>query len=90
MNKYPQTKVVIEGHTDSVGSAALNKKLSQKRANSVRDYLIKKLDINKDRLTAKGYGKDKPIASNKTAEGRTTNRRIQAAITAKSEYYEKR
>ncbi len=66
----------VEGHTDSVGSAKLNQTLSESRANSVRDFLIDK-GIGSDRLTAIGYGEDKPIATNKTRTGRTQNRRVE-------------
>jgi OOP family OmpA-OmpF porin len=90
MTKYPQTKAAIEGHTDSVGSAASNKKLAQKRADAVRNALIKDFTIDASRLTAKGYGEDKPIATNDTAEGRQANRRIQAVVSAETEYFEKK
>jgi hypothetical protein len=81
MTSYPETKVEIEGHTDSVGSAAYNQRLSQKRADSVRDYLIENFNISPDRLTAKGYGEERPVTTNETKEGRRLNRRIQAVIT---------
>ncbi len=90
MTTYPETKTVIEGHTDNTGSADYNQKLSQRRAESVRDYLIRHFNISPDRLAAKGYGKDRPIATNDTAEGRLRNRRIEAVITAETETYEKR
>jgi OOP family OmpA-OmpF porin len=90
MVKYPETKAVIEGHTDSTGAAAYNQSLSQRRAESVRDYLIKNFNINPDRLTAKGYGEEKPVASNDTKEGRSQNRRIEAVFNAEEEYYEKK
>ncbi|OPY87971.1 MAG: Outer membrane porin F precursor [Smithella sp. PtaU1.Bin162] len=80
MNKYPDLKVTIEGHTDDVGSAAYNKKLSQKRAEAVKKYLVNKKGIDAKRLTAKGFGEEKPIASNKTKEGRQKNRRVEAAV----------
>lgn len=67
-------KLDIEGHTDDIGSISYNELLSQRRANAVMDYLIKE-GINKNRLSAKGYGELKPIASNKTAAGRAQNRR---------------
>lgn len=70
---------VIEGHTDSVGSDALNKRLSEMRADSVVRYLSDHFKIDKDRLQAVGYGKDKPIAENATDEGRRKNRRVQIA-----------
>lgn len=76
LNEYPNAKFTVEGHTDSVGSAKLNQSLSEKRANSVRDFLIKE-GIAADRLTAIGYGEDKPIATNNTRAGRAQNRRTE-------------
>ncbi|RPG28626.1 MAG: OmpA family protein [Muricauda sp. TMED12] len=76
LNEYPTAKFTVEGHTDSVGSASLNQKLSESRANSVRDFLIDK-GIGSDRLTAIGYGEDKPIATNNTRAGRAQNRRVE-------------
>lgn len=70
----------IEGHTDNVGAADMNMKLSQRRADSVRNYLIKKFGIAADRITAKGFGLTKPRASNKTAKGRYENRRVEALM----------
>ena len=90
MAKYPETTAVIEGHTDSVGAASANKKLSQKRADAVLNTLIKSYTVGSNRLSAKGYGEDKPIASNDTTEGRQTNRRIQAVVSAETEYFEKK
>jgi OOP family OmpA-OmpF porin len=82
MQKNPQTNVVIEGHTDNVGSEESNAKLSESRANSVKEYLITKLGVSKDRLKSVGYGSKKPVASNDTVEGKQKNRRVQAVITA--------
>lgn len=76
LNKYPVLKIDIEGHTDITGSAKLNKALSQKRANTIMNFLISK-GIAKDRLTATGYGSEKPVATNKTAKGRQENRRVE-------------
>ena len=76
LNEYPTAKFTVEGHTDSVGSEKLNQSLSEKRANSVRDFLVKE-GIGADRLTAIGYGEAKPIASNNTRAGRTQNRRVE-------------
>lgn len=76
MKKYPQTKGTIEGHTDNVGSAQYNMKLSQRRAESVVNMLAEQYGIDRSRLTARGYGLTRPVASNKTAEGRQKNRRI--------------
>jgi OOP family OmpA-OmpF porin len=80
MQTYPTTTTVIEGHTDSVGSAAMNKDLSQRRAEAVREYLIKNYNIDANRIKAVGYGPDRPVADNATAQGRQLNRRIEAAI----------
>lgn len=78
MKEYPQVKGVIEGHTDNKGSKALNDRLSQERAQSVKNYLTKEFGIEPSRLQAKGYGFSKPIADNATAAGRQKNRRIVA------------
>jgi outer membrane protein OmpA-like peptidoglycan-associated protein len=77
MSHKTSTKIEISGHTDNVGKKAVNKKLSQDRANAVRDYLVSK-GIAADRITATGYGDEKPIAPNDTTEGRQKNRRIEA------------
>lgn len=70
-------RIEISGHTDTTGKKAVNKKLSQQRADSVRDYLVSK-GVEADRVTAVGYGDEKPVAPNDTAEGRQKNRRIEA------------
>jgi OOP family OmpA-OmpF porin len=80
MTTYPDTTAVIEGHTDNVGTADYNQKLSQRRAESVRQYLVDKFGISPARLKSVGYGFNKPIADNGTAEGRAKNRRIDAVI----------
>jgi len=80
MNKYPDTTAVIEGHTDNVGTDAYNLKLSQRRAESVVDYLVTDLHIASSRLSAVGYGEMRPIADNSTDEGKQMNRRINAVI----------
>jgi len=80
MNRHSDVDVVIEGHTDSRGSDAYNQGLSQRRADSVRQYLIDKFGISASRLTAKGYGESKPIADNNTAQGRQRNRRVVAVF----------
>lgn len=71
----PSIEVEIQGHTDNVGSQELNQKLSLERAQSVKNYLVEK-GIDSARMTTKGYGEAKPIASNDTPEGRQKNRRI--------------
>jgi OmpA-OmpF porin, OOP family len=76
LEKNLALNVKIKGHTDSTGTAAYNMKLSENRAKAVMEYLIKK-GIDKDRLSAKGYGLTQPIASNDTKEGRAKNRRVE-------------
>lgn len=76
LNEWPDVKVEVQGHTDSSGGDKHNLDLSQKRAQSVMDYLVSK-GVNAARLTAKGYGETKPIADNKTKEGRAENRRVE-------------
>ena len=73
----PKLRLSIEGHTDSDGSDEHNLTLSQNRANSVRDYLISTYKISPNRLEAKGWGESKPIDTNKTAEGKANNRRVE-------------
>lgn len=80
MKKYPTTTAVIEGHTDNVGGHEYNMKLSQRRAESVVNYLVEKFGIERSRLAAKGYGSTRRIAYNSTPEGRQQNRRINAVI----------
>lgn len=76
LKEWGDVKVEVAGHTDSVASDAYNMKLSQRRADAVRDYLISK-GIAASRLTAKGYGESKPIADNNTEAGRYQNRRVE-------------
>lgn len=83
MRQYPDTSVVIEGHTDSRGSADYNRKLSQQRANAVMQYLISEFSIDEQRVTALGKGEESPVADNETAQGRAQNRRVQAEIKTK-------
>lgn len=80
LNEQKNLKGVIEGHTDNVGNAKSNQLLSQRRANAVRDYIVKNFKIDKKRLSAKGFGQTKPVADNATAEGRAQNRRIEATF----------
>jgi OmpA-OmpF porin, OOP family len=80
LQKYPERRVVIEGHTDSVGSDAYNLDLSQRRADAVRDFLLQN-GVNPAQLTTRGYGKASPVASNATAEGRQQNRRVELIIS---------
>ncbi len=75
----PGYKVDISGHTDNTGKADKNQILSEARANSVKAYFVAK-GVNESRLNATGFGQDKPIASNKTAKGRTQNRRVEMTV----------
>ena len=81
LKEFPGAKGVIEGNTDNIGNNAANTKLSQNRADSVRNYLIKTFGIAPERISAKGYGPSKPIADNKTKEGKLQNRRVEANFT---------
>jgi len=76
---HPELTMAIEGHTDSKGTRAYNLKLSDKRAVSVKNYLVSK-GVQASKLTAKGYGPDRPVASNDTVEGRQKNRRVEFTI----------
>ena len=80
LEKYPSVNISIEGHTDNTGSAAGNQKLSEQRAAAVKAYLVKK-GISADRMVAVGYGQTQPIADNKTAAGRASNRRVDFKMT---------
>lgn len=81
MREHPEARVVLAGHTDSIGSKTYNMKLSHKRAASVRNYLVKKEGISADRITLSGFGYNEPVASNSTSEGRALNRRVQGIVT---------
>jgi outer membrane protein OmpA-like peptidoglycan-associated protein len=80
LTKFTDTKATIEGYTDDQGADENNRRLSQKRAESVRDYLIREFKIPADRLKAVGYGESNPVADNATPEGRQKNRRVEAII----------
>lgn len=83
MKEHSDIKLTIEGHTDNVGKAAYNKNLSQRRAEAVKNYMVTKGGIEADRLNAVGYGQERPVASNKTRDGRAKNRRVEAAVDYK-------
>jgi len=84
LKDYPDTVLVIEGHTDSTGSGAHNKKLSEQRAQTVIDALFAD-GVDRSRLTPKGWGEDKPLQTNATAEGRAQNRRVEVHIAPNQE-----
>lgn len=78
---FDQPTVIIEGHTDSTGSAQTNKELSRKRAEAVKTYLVANRTLPENHIRATGYGPDRPLAPNTTPEGRAINRRIDVLIT---------
>lgn len=82
MRENPEIKIEIGGHTDNVGKAATNLKLSQNRAKAVGTYMISK-GLSSSRIVSKGYGLSKPVASNKTKEGKAKNRRVEFTILDK-------
>ena len=79
LKKYPDLRVEVAGHTDSQGAADYNQGLSERRANTVRDYLIN-AGVPASQLTARGYGEADPVADNATADGRARNRRVELRI----------
>lgn len=81
LNEYPKSSLRIIGHTDSVGNSESNLTLSERRAESVGNYLIQQ-NVKSGRLSTFGYGERRPIADNKTAAGRSANRRVEISITA--------
>jgi len=81
LNKYKDTEILIEGHTDSTGSESLNMRLSEKRATSVSRQL-KSQGVAGRRITTNGYGENQPVADNGTKTGRQANRRVEVAIFA--------
>jgi OOP family OmpA-OmpF porin len=83
IKKHPHYKWEVGGYTDGVGSASYNKKLSKQRAQSVVDYLVSQ-GANRKNLKIVGYGKDNPIATNETLEGRSMNRRVEIKVLSKN------
>ena len=90
MKQYENTRVEVQGHTDSRGSAAYNESLSQRRAAAVAAVLVREHGVNPANVTARGYGEANPIASNDTEEGRAANRRVVGQVSAKVERLEQR
>lgn len=88
LEKYPQAKVRIEGHTDSVGQASYNLKLSRERAQAVADHLTSMYNLDSNHVMATGYGENRPIASNETAKGRRKNRRVEIKVIFPDNYSE--
>jgi OOP family OmpA-OmpF porin len=81
LKSYPGSKVTIEGHTSGMGDKDANLKLSQARADNAKSHIMYKFGIDGSRITAKGYGLTRPVASNKTTSGRMQNRRIVAVFS---------
>lgn len=90
LQDHPKSTVVIEGHTDSKGSAELNRELSQRRATAIADVLIDSFRIKADRVKGIGYGETRPIADNDTESGRKLNRRVVAEVFAKQQFANER
>lgn len=80
--RYPDTDLVVEGHTDSVGSDSYNQALSVRRARAVRDFLMDNGVVG-SRISSLGYGESQPVASNESADGRQLNRRVEIEIVAR-------
>jgi OOP family OmpA-OmpF porin len=83
VRKYPNTNVKIEGHTDSMGTEQYNQILSEERAGSVRNYLVQKGAAQRANISTVGYGELRPLADNRTDEGRAENRRVDILILEK-------
>lgn len=83
INEFPESSIVVEGHTDSFGSDTNNQVLSQKRADAVYQYLLSNTPVSPANLTALGYGESRPVANNETEDGRRRNRRIDVVIYPK-------
>ena len=80
-DKYPDREIVVEGHTDNIGRAEYNQKLSEKRAENVADYVKK--GVGHDKLSFRGFGSSNPVAENSTEQGRMKNRRVELTIKLK-------
>jgi outer membrane protein OmpA-like peptidoglycan-associated protein len=85
LGRYPETDVLIVGHTDSVGTRSYNESLSQRRSRAAAEFLAGR-GVNRDRLATEGRGETEPVADNGTDAGRQQNRRVEVAIFASEEY----
>ena len=77
---HPGLEIEVEGHTDSVGSDAMNQTLSENRAEAVREYLLSQ-GVPKDAIVSRGFGKTRPLATNDTTDGRAQNRRVEIVVS---------
>lgn len=82
--KYPETNLVVSGHTDNTGTEEYNQRLSERRAQAVRGFLAEN-GVDASRLRAEGYGESLPVASNESVDGRAQNRRVEVQIAANQE-----
>ena len=82
MQQYPQTSTRVEGHTDSVGTDQYNQRLSERRAQAVREVLVNQYGVESQRVDSAGYGESRPVADNSTEQGRQINRRVEAEVEA--------
>lgn len=80
IQKFPESKIVVSGHTDSRGNNKRNQRLSEKRAANIAKFMVELASIPEGRIESKGYGETKPVASNEKREGRELNRRIEVLI----------
>lgn len=90
MRQYPDMVIELEGHTDSRGTEAYNRGLSDRRANAVRQLLVRRFSIQASRVSAQGYGESQPVASNDTDAGRAQNRRVITVIIKTLQNYRPR
>lgn len=85
LDRYPDTDLLVVGHTDAVGSESYNQRLSERRAHSAAHYLVG-LGLTNDRIDVRGLGEGEPVAENDTEDGRAQNRRVEVAIFASDDY----
>ena len=80
IESHPDTRILVEGHTDNVGNPVSNQQLSEKRAQSVKDWLVISSNVPEGRFEVKGFGDTKPIADNQTEDGKAKNRRVEIIL----------
>ena len=90
LTEYPDSRVLLEGHTDNIGRASYNQNLSLSRADAVKRVLVSDFNINADRIHTSGMGLTQPIADNSTDEGRARNRRVEAIVSGEREVIQRR